>query len=49
MFQYQNGSSVLSITQAEEIQKSASTAFQKWSRNMVNVELWVFISLKGPQ
>ena len=49
MFQNQNGCSVLSITQAEEIQKSASTAFQKWSRNMVNVELWVFISLKGPQ
>ena len=38
MFQNQKEHFICDITQAEEIQKSASTEFHKWSKNMVNVE-----------
>ena len=38
MFQKQKDCFVPDITQAEEIQKSASTELHEWSENVVNVE-----------
>ena len=38
----QKGHFVFDVTQAEEIQKSASTELQKWSENVVNVENCIF-------
>ena len=43
MFQNQKDRFVPDVTQAEEIEKSASTELQEWSENMVNVENHQFL------